>query len=148
MGDVALGHDAVAGAPDTGAHEQLLDVLETAGRLVHEVLAGPVAEHPPRQSHFVVGHLDPGHARMFLIQAPNRQRNLRHAHRLASVGPVKNHIRHLLTPQSLGRLLAQHPTHRVRDIGLATAIGADDGRNARLEGQGGFIRKGLESQDS
>src|SRR5687768_9729384 len=51
LGDVPLGHDAVAGAPDTGAHEKLLDVLEAAGSFVDEIFAAAIAENAARDGH-------------------------------------------------------------------------------------------------
>ena len=58
LGDVPLRHDAVAGAPNARAHEELLDVLEPARGLVDEIFAAAVAKDPPGDGDFVVGHLD------------------------------------------------------------------------------------------
>ena len=56
--DVALGHDAVTGAAHARAHEQLLDVLQPARRLVDEIFAAAVAEDAAGDRDFVVGDLD------------------------------------------------------------------------------------------
>ena len=65
--DVPLGHDAVAGPPDAGAHEQLLDVFEPARCSVDEVFAAAVAEDAPRDGDFVVRQFDSGGSEMFGI---------------------------------------------------------------------------------
>ena len=103
--DVPLRHDAVAGAPHPRAHEQLLDVLQPAGRSVDEILAAAISEHPPRHRHFVVGQLHPGRLQMILLHVADGQRHLRHPQRLPMVGPVEDHVGHLPTPQGLGGLL-------------------------------------------
>jgi hypothetical protein len=59
LGDVALGHDRVTRLAHARPGEQLLDVLQPAGRLVQEVLAAAVAKHPPGDRHFVVSRYRP-----------------------------------------------------------------------------------------
>ena len=71
--DVALGHDAVAGAAHPRAHEQLLDVFQPAGRLVDEILAPAVPENPARNGHLVVSHLDARRRQVLLVHPANRQ---------------------------------------------------------------------------
>ena len=71
--DVALRHDAVAGASDARAHEQLLNVLEAAGSSVDEIFAVAVAENPARDSHFVVSDLDACGAQMFFIDTAEHE---------------------------------------------------------------------------
>ena len=46
-----------------------------------------------------------------LVDPPDGQRHLRHAQCLALVGAVKNDVCHPRTPERLGRLLPQHPSH-------------------------------------
>ena len=141
--DVALRHDAVARAPDARAHEQLLDVLQPARSFVDEIFAAAIAENPARDGHFVVGNLDARRRQMFLIHPADGQRNFGHAQRLAAIGAVENHVRHFAAAQGLGGLFAQHPANGVRDIGLAAAVGADDGRDAGLKIQAVLSAKDL-----
>ena len=84
---------------------------------------------------------------MFPIDAADRQGNFRHAERLAAVGAVENHVRHFAAAQRLGRLLAEHPANRVRNVGFAAAIRPDNRGDAGLEIQGSFVRKRLETQN-
>jgi len=111
--DVALRHDAIAGAPHAGAHEQLLDIPQPARRPINKILAATVTEDPPGKGHLVIHQFHARRRKPFRVHPSNRQRHLRHAQRLAAVRPVKNHIRHLAAPQGLGGLLAQYPTDSV-----------------------------------
>ncbi len=142
--DVALGQNAVARAPDARAHEKLLDVLEPARRAVQKILAVAVAENPARQRDLVVGDLDARRAQIFAVHFAERERHFAHAHRLAAVRAVENHVRHFAAAQRLGRLLAEHPADGIGDVGFAAAVWADDGRDARLKIHRGFVREGLE----
>ena len=147
LGNVALGQNAVARAPDAGAHEQLLDVLEPARDLVEKIFTVAVAENPARERHLVVGHFDPRRAEAFLAHAAEHERHFAHAHRFASVCAVEDDIGHLAAAQRLGRLLAEHPADGIGDIGFAAAVGADDGGDTGLKVQCGLVRKGLEAKN-
>ena len=144
--DVALREDAVARPPDTRAHEQLLDVFEPARRAVEKIFAVAIAENPARERDFVVGDLDARRAQVFPAHAAERERHFAHAHRFAAVRAVENHVCHFAAAQRLGRLLAEHPADGIGDIGLAAAIGADDGGDTGLEVQRGFVREGLKAE--
>jgi len=74
-----------------------------------------------------------------------RQADLGHADGLVGVGAVEDAVFHLRAAQRLGALFAQHPAHRVGDVALAAPIGADDGRQARLELQARPIGEALET---
>ena len=84
---------------------------------------------------------------MFLVHVAERQRHLGHAHRLAAVGAVENHVGHFAAAQRLGRLLAEHPADGIGDVGFAAAVGADDGGDAGLKIQRGFVREGLKAKN-
>ena len=71
--DVPLGHDAVAGPPDTSAHEQLLNVFEPAGCPVDEIFAAAVAKDAPRDGDFVVSQFDSGGCQMPRIHVADIQ---------------------------------------------------------------------------
>ena len=95
----------------------------------------------------VVSHLDARRAQVVFVHVAERQRHFGHAHRLASVGAVENHVGHFAAAQSLGRLLAEHPADGIGDVGFAAAVGADDGGDTGLEIQRGFVREGLKPQN-
>ena len=67
------------------------------------------------------------------------------AHRLAIDGAVKNHVGHGLATQILRGTFTHDPAHSVDNIGLATAIGADDGAHITREIYRGGIDERLEA---
>src|SRR4029450_5071214 len=67
--------------------------------------------------------------------------------RFAGIATAEDHVLHLVAPQALGALLGHPPGDGVGDIALATAVRADDGRDALIEGQLGAIGKRLEAVD-
>ena len=144
--DVALRHDAVAGASDARAHEQLLNVLQPARSLVDEILAVAIAKDPARQCHLVVSHLDAGGDQVFVIHAADGQRHFRHAKSFATIGAGKNHIGHLAATQGLGRLFAQNPANGIGNIRFAAPVRTDNRGNTRLKIERSLVREGLETQ--
>ena len=62
------------------------------------------------------------------VVANQMEHDLGHAARFAVLGPRKNDVLHLAAAKALCPLLAQHPGHRVRHVGLAAPVGADDRR--------------------
>ncbi len=143
LGDVALRHDAVTGAANAGAHEQLLNVFEAARGFVDEVFGAAIAEYAPGQSHFIIGNLHTGGLKVFCVDAAEGQGHFGHAERLATVGAVKDDVGHFAAAQSFGRLFAEYPSNSVRDVALTAAIGAYDGGYTRLKVQGSLVREGL-----
>jgi hypothetical protein len=145
--DVALRHDAVARAADARAHEKLLDVLEPARRAVDEILAAAVAENPARERDLVVSHLDARRAQVSSSTPPSVSDTSPMPIGLRPSVPLK--ITSAISPprKRLGRLLAEHPADGVGDIGFAAAVGADDGSDAGLKIQRGFVREGLEPKN-
>ena len=82
------------------------------------------------------------------LRIDQRQRHLRHAGRLAVARAGEDDVLHLDAAQALGRLLAEHPRDRVRDVRLAAAVRPDDGRNAFTgELHLGAIAEGLEAEN-
>src|SRR5580692_3693397 len=77
------------------------------------------------------GHGDGGHAEWFSI---------------ASAG--EDDVFHAGAAQSFGRLLAQNPTDGVTQVGFSTAVGTNDGGDARAgELHLGLVKEGLEALD-
>ena len=115
-----------------------MDILEADGGFVDQVLglARAIIAAGDRYVVAAVGQTAVG--------VVDGQGDLGIALALAAVGAVENNVLHLGTAQGLGALFAQHPADRVADIGLAGAVGADDGGDALVEGQFCFIGKGFE----
>ena len=86
----------------------------------------------------------PGHARR---DAAQPQPHFGGGRRLARVAAVEDHVLHAVAAQALRALLAEHPGDRVDDVALAAAVGADDGGDARVEGELGAVGKALEAGD-
>jgi hypothetical protein len=125
--DAALLHQRVGVGADAGVHEQALDVLQAAGRLVDEVLAFPGAEHAAGHGDLVEAQ---GQRRLAIGQ---RHADLGHAERLGGVGAVEDHVLHLGPAHGLGALFAQDPADGVRDVALAAAVGPDNRSHPGLE---------------
>ena len=72
----------------------------------------------------------------------------RHAQRFSIARAGEDDIFHPGTAQALGRLLAQDPTDGIAQIRFSTAVGANDGCDARTgELHLGSIKEGLEALD-
>src|SRR5205085_4413199 len=52
---------------------------------------------------------------------------------------------HLLAAQTLGGLLAQHPSNGINDVAFAAAVGPDDRGDAAVEIEFGFVGETLEA---
>ena len=116
-----------------------MDILQPAGRAVDQILRLAVAEHTPGDADLVP--FDP----QLLLALRERHRNLRHVVRLAGVGAVEDHVRHLASAQSLGRLLAENPSDGIEDVRFPAAVRADDGGHTPMEAQDGLWGKRLET---
>ena len=67
------------------------------------------------------------------------------AGRLAQARAVEDHVLHRLAAQLAGLAFAQHPAHRVHDVGLAAAVGADHADTLAGQLEGGGFGEGLEA---
>ncbi len=121
--------------------EEVLDVLEPAGRLVEVVLGKARAEDAPRDGD--LGELGRQDAAVVL----ERQVHLGHAERLARGAPVEDDVLHRVAAQLLRALLAEHPADGVGDVRLAAAVRSDDAGDAVAERQVGAVAERLESLD-
>ena len=75
------------------------------------------------------------------------ERDLGHAGGLAVAGAGEDDVFHLDAAEGLGGLLAENPGDGVGDVGLAAAVGADDGGDAFAgELDLGAITEGLEAE--
>ena len=139
-----MGHYAVTVPADAGAHEQLLNIAQSAGGAVQKIFATSIAEHATGHGDFGKTQIHPGGLEVFLVHIAKGDRDLGHARGLAAAGAVgaaENDIGHFAATQGFCGLFAQHPSNGVGDIRFTTSIGAHHGGDARLEIQGCLVRK-------
>ena len=135
LGDTSLSDYGVAVTSQTCVHEQLVDVLQSAGLAVDEVLAlaAPVQ---------LTGYADlVPHVGKGLVGVVYIQRNLRKAHRLPCHGTRKDYVLHLVSSEGLGGLLTQYPAHRVADIALAASVRSHDCGKSLVKGKAYLVGK-------
>ena len=138
--DAALSDDGVAVPADAGVQQQLVDVLEAAELAVDGVLALAGA---------VVFAADDGFVGVDVQRVGavvQRQAHHGKAHGSPAAGAAEDDVLHLSGSAKLaGAGLAQHPPHRVRQIRLARAVGADDAGDALVEAYPDLIGETLET---
>ena len=137
--DLALHHERVGHAADAGVHEQALDILQARRLAVDEIVAGAFAVEATHDRDFGEGRAQ------FLFAVGEDQLDLALREGLAPVGAGEDDILHRRSAQGLGGLLAQDPADGVDDVGLAAAIGSDDGRDPRTELNAGPVGEAFES---
>ena len=133
-----LDHDARVAA-EAGAAEQVLDVAEADGRAVEQVVALSRAGEASGDDDLAVGD---GEVAVGVVE---EEGDFGDVDRAARGRTLEDHVLHLAAAEQPGRLLAQDPAHRVGDVGLAAAVGAHDGGDAVLEGEGDVVGEGLEA---
>ena len=138
---LALADDGIALPAQAGIHKKLVHVLEAHRAAVDVVLALPRAVVPAGDHHLVLRHLEAA------VRVVQYQADLGKAQLPAPFRAAENHVLHLSAPEGPGGLLPHHPADGVREIGLARAIGAHDGRDILSEGEHGLIREGFEALD-
>ena len=136
--DEALADDGVALLADARAGQQVDHVPQPDARPIQVVLALARAVQPASDG-------DLGHSRR---EAPlgvfEHQRHLGQAERGAALPAGEDDVLRAAPAELARALLAEHPAHRLRQVRLARAVGADDGGDARSELQGGPRGEGLE----
>ena len=153
LGNLALPDDRIAVTPDTGVHEQLINILQTHRPAVDEVFAVPGAIVASGHRHLVKRAVQLGK----IPPVVERDRHLGIAHRAPAVRAAENDILHLAAAQALGGDFTKHPAHGIGNVGFSGAVRSDDDRhplplvggnihvNAAVEQQSGLIGKGLEA---
>ena len=108
--DLALLHDRVGASPDTGIHEELVNIAQPARRLVEEILALAIAENASGNADLV-----PFDAQVLFRtrQTSSKPQPCPSAGRLSV--PLK--MTSAISPprRALRRLLAQHPPNRIQE---------------------------------
>ena len=142
--DRALADDGVGARPQAGAEEHVLHVATTHRLVVDEVAAGAVAGQDALDGD--LGELVPlaAGAGAGVVE---HQLHAGPAGRLAVARAVEDHVLHGLAAQFAGLAFAQHPAHRVHDVGLAAAVGADHADQLPGQLEGRRIGKGLEARE-
>ena len=140
--DRALADDGVGPRPQARAHEHVLHVA-AAHRLVVDVVAGAAVA----REHALDGDLAelvprPAGTRVAVVED---QLHAGAAGRLAQARAVEDDVLHRLAAQLAGLAFAQHPAHRVHDVGLAAAVGPDHADTLPGQREGGRVAEGLEA---
>jgi hypothetical protein len=123
---------------ESGAAYHVVDVAETARRVVEEIVAFTGAAQSPCQHHFTEGDVERP------IVVLKMERDLREVHCAPGRGPPEYHFLHLRPAKRARPLLAQDPPDSVGNVGFAAAVGAYDRCYAWLERHLGSIGERLE----
>ncbi|BAW92765.1 hypothetical protein CHIBA101_0900 [Actinomyces sp. Chiba101] len=129
--ELALAHDDMHLAPQARVGKELLDVQETAGGAVDLVLRTTTPEERAGDGH--LGVVD-GQGAVGVVDG---QGDLGAPERGPRPGAGEDDVGHGAAAQVLGALLSHDPGQGVHDVGLARAVGADDGGDAGLQAQRG-----------
>src|SRR5206468_4730486 len=114
---------------ETGAAEQVLDLPEPYRRTIQHVFALTGTRQATRDHDFLIRD------REAAVGVIEDQRHFRDIGGPPAGGSLEDHVFHFSPAQQAGRLLAEHPAHRVGDVRLAAAVRPHDGGHALLEGQ-------------
>jgi hypothetical protein len=140
--DGALADDGVGARAQAGAQEHVLHVAAAHRLVVDVVAAGAVArEHALDRD---LAELAPLAART-VVAVVEHQFDAGTAGGLARGRAVEDHVLHGFAAQLGGLGLAQHPAHRVHDVGLAAAVGPDHTHELAREHEVGGFGEGLEA---
>ena len=137
--DAALGHDGVHLLAQAGVAEDLQHVDEAAARAVEPVLAIARAVEPPEDGDLADREVDRA------VRVVEDELDLRRRARLHAATAAEDDVLHRLPAHRERRLLAHRPEHRVGDVGLARAVGADDDRHPGPELHARAVRERLEA---
>ena len=119
--DGALADDGVGPWPQAGAQKHILHIAAAHQLVVDEVAAGAVAGQHALDGH--LGKLAPL-ATGTVVIVVEHQLHAGPAGGFAGSGAAEDHVLHGLAAQLAGLAFAQHPAHRIHDVGLAAAVGA------------------------
>src|SRR5581483_8386268 len=142
--DHALLDDGVGARAQPRAEEDVVHVAPAHVRAVDAV--GRLAVALQRAPHRDLGVLRPLACR--LAQAVvEHELDARPRDRLALRRAVEDHVLHRVAAQRRRARLAEHPAHRVHDVRLAAAVGADDADELAGDADGGRIDERLEARE-
>ncbi len=142
--DRPLADDRVGARPEPGAEEDVLDVAPAHRLAVDVVAAGAVARQHPLDGDLGEPIPRPPCARLAVVE---HELDAGTAGRLSQVRAVEDHVLHRLAAQLARLALAEHPAHRVDDVGLAAAVRADDADELAGKLEVGRFDEGLEARE-
>ena len=142
LADHALLDDRVAARAQAGAEEQVGDVAAAALGAVEVVVALAVAADQAPDRDFVEGGELAADGVVAVVE-DQFDRGLRDG--LARRRAGEDHVGQRIAAQAAGRAFAHHPAHRVDDVGLAAAVGADHAGHVGRQVQRGGVDEGLEA---
>ena len=134
--DSALTDDGVSAWPQARAQKHVLHVPAAHWLVVDVVAAGAIAGQHPLDGNLAKGGPLPARAVVGVIK---HQFHTGAAGGLAGGGAIENDILHRLAAQLRGLGLAQHPAHRIHDVGLAAAVRPDHTHQLPREHEGGGL---------
>ena len=136
--DRALADDGVGPRPQAGAQKHILHIAPAHRLVVDVVAAAAVAgQHPLDGDLGKRAPLATGAA----VLVGKHQFDTGPTGRLALAAAVEDHVLHALATQLTGLALAQHPAHRIHDVGLAAAVGPDHAHPLAGQLEGGGLGK-------
>ena len=138
--DAPLPDDRIAVPAEAGVQKKLGNIFQAHLRAVDAVFTVSGAVEPPGNRNFVGIHS--GQSAVGVIDV---QRHRRHPERLSGLSAAEDDVLHFAAAQSAGRLFAEHPANRVRNVALPRSVGADDGGDAVVEIEPCAVRKGFEA---
>ena len=138
--DLALLHHRIGAARHAGIGKKILNVAQPAQCLVEKIFGIAVAINAARHAHVVPVDSELSRA------IGEGERDFGKAERLARVGSVENDVGHFAAAKRFGGLFAEHPAHRIEQIGFAAAIRADDCGNAFVEIEKRLIGKRFKAE--
>ncbi|MNM65538.1 hypothetical protein D3C81_769890 [compost metagenome] len=141
LGDHPLLDDRIAARAEAGAEEDVGDITAPALGTVEVIGVLPVAGNFTADGDFRVGGVFTDQGAVGVIE---HQFDTGLAHRFAAGRAVEDDVGHRLATQVFRRAFAHHPAHRIDDVGLAAAIGADHGRHVAGEVDRGRVDERLE----
>ena len=140
--DHALPDDGVTTRPQTRPQKDVVNVTPTNGLIVQKIAAGSV---PTQDTPYRDLGIGAPLARGPPLRIIENQLNRCPPRRFALRGAIENHVLHGLATQLGGFALAQHPAHRIDDVGFSTAVGPDNANQLTGSWNGGRVHKGFET---
>jgi hypothetical protein len=141
-GNHALADDGVGAGTETGPQKDILDVAPPHRLTIYIVRRGAVAGERALHRNLRIHAPLPGRLAGVVVEYEFHGSAARG---LAVRRAIENHVLHRFAPQ-LGRFrLAQHPAHRIDDVGLAAAIRPDHANQLTRHLEVGGVDEGFES---
>ena len=138
LGNHALLDDGVAAWAEAGAKEHIHDVPTTAAIAVEEVGGLSIPADLTADRNLAEGRVLTTNAPIGVVE---QQFDAGHGCGLACARAIEDHIGKRFTAQLPRRAFSHHPTHRINDVGLATAVRPNNGAQIPRKNDGGRVDK-------